>query len=278
MGYSPLWMRRVHVRAAGRGISWSSIAEALVRHDRPAADRRLASMSMTAVVLLAMIFAGGTIWFEASDRGDARFLRCSPCRACCRAWRAGRPRRRGIGRQRHRHSVRRAGWRARPSGRLCAGLLGRPPLRMHGAFYFLAVHDPSPTSMIVTRTLFVRHCGTQNPNRAPGDRGPRRDVRFDQAQQRRQRDAEQAERDDRHEHLVDLERAGGAHDQIADAGDRGVEVGQHHADHAAADREPDAGDDERQRAGSTMLAHNCRSEQRNARPTSSSLGSTDFTP
>ncbi len=70
-----------------------------------------------------------------------------------------------------------------------------------------------------------------------------------QPQQRRQRDAEQAERHDRHEHLVDLERARRAHDQIADAGDRGVEVGQHHADHAAADREPDAGDDERQRAG-----------------------------
>ncbi len=30
--------------------------------------------------------------------------------------------------------------------------------------------------------------------------------------------------------------------------------------------------------GSTMLVHNCRSEQRNARPTSSSLRSTDFTP
>ena len=79
------------------------------------------------------------------------------------------------------------------------------------------------------------------------------------AQQRRERDAEQAERHDRHEHLVDLVGAGGAHDQIADAGDRGVEVGQHHADQAAADREPQAGDDERQRAGSTMLVHSCRS-------------------
>ena len=31
-------------------------------------------------------------------------------------------------------------------------------------------------------------------------------------------------------------------------------------------------------AGSTMLPHNCRSEQRKARPTSTSFGSTDFTP
>ena len=31
-------------------------------------------------------------------------------------------------------------------------------------------------------------------------------------------------------------------------------------------------------AGSTMFAHNCHSLQRKARPTSSSLGSTAFTP
>jgi hypothetical protein len=32
----------------------------------------------------------------------------------------------------------------------------------------------------------------------------------------------------------------GAHDQVADAGDRGVEIGEHHADQGAPERQPQA--------------------------------------
>src|SRR5215470_18139489 len=81
-----------------------------------------------------------------------------------------------------------------------------------------------------------------------GGRRPWRDLDLEHAEQRRQGDAQEAERHDRHEHLVDLIGRGGPHDQIADARDGGVEVREHHADQPAADREPQAGDDERQRA------------------------------
>src|SRR4051794_33904429 len=59
---------------------------------------------------------------------------------------------------------------------------------------------------------------------------PWRDAPLEPAQQRRERDAENAERHDRDEHLVDLIGGGGAHDQISDARDRGVLIGQYHAD------------------------------------------------
>src|SRR6266478_7760830 len=78
-------------------------------------------------------------------------------------------------------------------------------------------------------------------------RGPGRHVFLGEAQQRRERHAQKAERHDRHEHLVHLIGARGAHDQVTDAGDRGVKVGEHHADQSAPKRQPQSRHDERQR-------------------------------
>src|SRR5215471_18951460 len=78
-------------------------------------------------------------------------------------------------------------------------------------------------------------------------RGPGRHVFLGEAQQRCEYQAEEAEWHDRHEHLVHLIGARGAYDQISDAGDRGIEIGEHHADQAASERQPQSRHDERQR-------------------------------
>ena len=243
MGYSPLWIGACMFALQAAGF----IAAPIAGHLSDTIGRRqivASSMSMTAVVLLAMIFAGGTIWFVLLVAVLGFFL--FAVRAVLQAWLldATPP---GLG-----GSAIGILFGAQAAGAaigpICAGILA-DHYGIMAAFYFLA-----GTIIVANLMIFVTPAGVAKTHSSgrpnpPARRGPRRDVLLDHAQQRRQRDAEQAERHDRHEHLVDLERRRGPHDQIADAGDRGVEIGQHHADHAAADREPDAGDDERQRAG-----------------------------
>ena len=62
MGYSPLWIGACMFALQAAGFAAAPIAG----HLSDTIGRRqiiVSSMSMTAVVLLAMIFAGGTIWF-----------------------------------------------------------------------------------------------------------------------------------------------------------------------------------------------------------------------
>ena len=62
MGYSPLWIGACMFALQAAGF----IAAPIAGHLSDTIGRRqivASSMSMTAVVLLAMIFAGGTIWF-----------------------------------------------------------------------------------------------------------------------------------------------------------------------------------------------------------------------
>src|SRR5579885_2430855 len=89
---------------------------------------------------------------------------------------------------------------------------------------------------------------------AGGRDGPGSDLAFGQAQQRGKRDAQNAEHDYRYEHLVHPVGAGRAHDEIADPRDGRVQVGQDHADKASAYGQPEAGHDERQRAGQDDVA------------------------
>src|SRR5436190_22353704 len=79
--------------------------------------------------------------------------------------------------------------------------------------------------------------------------GPGRHVFLGRTKERREGDAKKTKRDDGHEHFVHLISGCGAHDEIADARDRSIEIRQHHADEAAPKRKPQSRDDERQRRG-----------------------------
>jgi hypothetical protein len=76
---------------------------------------------------------------------------------------------------------------------------------------------------------------------------PRREPLLDVLDDLHERDAEQRNDDDRHEHLGGLEEIAVLYDHAAEAGDRGEELGDDHGEHAAPDCQPQAGHDERQR-------------------------------
>ena len=136
MGYSPLWIGACMFALAGRGLCRRADCRAPVRHHRPPADRRLQHVDDGAVVLLAMIFAGGTIWFVVLVAVLGFFL--FAVRAVLQAWLLGCDAAR-TGRQRHRHSVRRPGGRRgdRPDLRRRPGR----PFRHHGGVLFPRRHD-----------------------------------------------------------------------------------------------------------------------------------------
>ena len=73
---------------------------------------------------------------------------------------------------------------------------------------------------------------------------PRRHSPLDEAQEPGQRNAQHAQSYNRHEHRVGAVGAGVTGDQVTDAGDRSVEIREHHADQPAPDGEPQARDDE----------------------------------
>ena len=81
MGYSPLWIGACMFALQAAGF----VAAPIAGHLSDTIGRRqiiVSSMSMTAVVLLAMIFAGGTIWFVLLSR--CWDFSCSRSAPCCR--------------------------------------------------------------------------------------------------------------------------------------------------------------------------------------------------
>src|SRR5438874_1791220 len=68
--------------------------------------------------------------------------------------------------------------------------------------------------------------------------GPGRNVFLGRTKERREGDAKKTKRDDGHEHFVHLISRCRAHNEIADARDRSIEIRQHHADEAAPKRKP----------------------------------------
>ena len=120
MGYSPLWIGACMFALQAAGF----IAAPIAGHLSDTIGRRqiiVSSMSMTAVVIIAMAFAGGTIWFVLLIAALGFFL--FAVRAVLQAWLldAAPPH---LGGQRDRHFVRRSGRRRcdradlrRPAGR-----------------------------------------------------------------------------------------------------------------------------------------------------------------
>jgi MFS transporter, FSR family, fosmidomycin resistance protein len=83
MGYSPLWIGACMFSLQAAGF----IAAPIAGHLSDTIGRRqiiVSSMSMTALVLLAMIFAGGTVWFVMLVAALGFFL--FAVRAVLQAW------------------------------------------------------------------------------------------------------------------------------------------------------------------------------------------------
>ena len=139
MGYSPLWIGALHVRPAGGRLHRGADRRPSVGHDRPPSDHRV-SMSMTAVVLLAMIFAGGTIWFVLLVAVLGFFL--FAVRAVLQAWLLdATPPQLGGSAIGMLFGAQAAGAAIGP---ICAGLLA-DHYGIMAAFYFLAGRSSSPT-------------------------------------------------------------------------------------------------------------------------------------
>src|SRR5262249_46008688 len=93
-----------------------------------------------------------------------------------------------------------------------------------------AMPSMASTNRRIKRDRFVIMPSVGSSSAPPADlvllrrRGPGRHIFLGHSQQRRERHAQNAERHDWHEHLVYLVGARGAHDEVTDAGDRGVEI------------------------------------------------------
>src|SRR5882724_6152089 len=101
----------------------------------------------------------------------------------------------------------------RIAGQVCAAAMSIPDVAASAAAAMPSIHAVLSAFGIVPflpksgRLVFLSR------------RGPRRDPCFGEPQQRGERHAEQPERHHQWGHAVDLKRAGGAYDQIADTGD-----------------------------------------------------------